>query len=182
MLGVHENILDFEIIETGNPETLVFVDSSQYMEEPDGPLLEITMPGYDKYFLVPYVSRNVNVFNSGTLGLNQVLFNNEYLPLPDGIWFIKQKICPYKYIFRTKKYMRVTQLLNKLGQLYAEIDITDCAEKNNNQLQIELTRVHALIEGARLVVNIDDKKAYNNYRLADRLVNSLLSKYCKNCK
>lgn len=181
MLGVHENILDFEIIETGNENTLVFVDSSQYMEEPDRPLLEITMPGYDKYFLVNYTARNVNVFNSGTLGINQVLFNNEYLPLPDGIWFIKQKICPYKYVYINKKHMRVTRLLNKVGQLYSNIDITECAEKNNNELHIELTRIHALIEGAKLVVNIDHKKAYNNYRLADRLVDGLLRKYCKNC-
>lgn len=180
MLGVHENILDFEIIETGNEQTLIFVDSSSYMEEPDKPLLEITMPGYDKYFLIPYTAREVNVFNSGTIGINQVLFTGEYLPLPDGIWFIKQKICPYKYVYKTKKHMRVTRLLNKVGQLYSKIDITECATYDNT-LNTELARIHALIEGARLVVNIDSNKAYDNYRLADRLVDSLLRKYCLNC-
>lgn len=182
MLGVHENILDFEIIETGNPQTLVFVDSSQYMEEPDRPLLEVTMPGFDKYFLVNYTAREVNIFNSGTIGLNQVLFENQYLQLPDGIWFIKQKICPYKYIYRTKKFMRVTILLNKLAQLYNEIDLTDCEEKNNRQLELDLTRIHSLIESAKLVVNLNHKKAFNDYHLANRMVDNLLQKFCKNCK
>jgi hypothetical protein len=52
MLGLHTNILDFEVLETGNLKTIVFVDSSQYMEEPDRPLLEVILPGHTKFFLV----------------------------------------------------------------------------------------------------------------------------------
>ena len=182
MLGVHQNTLDHEILETGNPKTLIFVDSSVYMEEPDRPLLEVLLPGYNKYLLVNYVAKQVNPFNSGTLGLNRTLSNSDLIDLPDGIWQIKQKICPYKYIFIVKKHMRVTNLLLKLASVYEHIDLMDCQSKDDKLLQLDLARIHTLIEGAQLVVNKDSKKAYDNYHLADRMTETLLRKFCKNCK
>lgn len=182
MLGVHENNLDFEILETGNEKTLIFVDSSSYMEEPDRPLLEVTLPGYDKYLLVNYTAREVNVFNSGTLGLNQALSSVGLALLPDGVWNIKQKICPYKYVYKVKKHMRVTHLLNKLAQVYNKIDLSECQSKDDKELQADLVHIHALIEGAKLIVNLDSRKAYDNYQLANKLIDKILDKFCKNCK
>lgn len=181
MLGLHKHILDFEILETDNLKTLVFVDSSQYMDEPDRPLLEVILPGHTKYFLVNVTAKNVNTFNSSTLGLNKALVQSEMLDLPDGIWHFKYKICPYKYVFVIKSVMRVSLLLNKLKSLYQKLDLTECNSKEAAKIDRELTRIHVLIEGARAEANNDPEKASDYYNLADRMIQKQLDKLCKSC-
>jgi hypothetical protein len=181
MLGVHEHVLDFEILETGNPKTLVFLDSSQYMEAPERPLIEVILPGYTKYLLANVVASTVNTFNSSTIGLNTVLVQAGLVDLPDGIWQFKFKICPYKYINITKNVLRVTQLIIKLNTLYTKIDLSVCQSKEDKQMHETLVHIHVLIEGARAEANANCRKAQSYYQLANELVNKLLDKYCLNC-
>lgn len=183
MLGTHRNYLDFEILETGNPKTLVLVDSSQYMEPPDRPLLEVFLPGFNKYLLTNVVASQVNTFNSSTLNLNPTLNINFLQDLPDGVWSFRYKICPYDYNFTDKKHMRVTLLQGKLNRLYTHVSIDGCSCPTQTDvfIQKELTRIHILIEGAKSVVNIDSIKAFKYYNLANRLIDELLEKFCKNC-
>lgn len=183
MLGIHSNHLDFEILETGNPKTLVFVDSSEYIKAPDRPLLEVFLPGFNKYLLTNVVASQVNTFNSSTLGLNKVLNINFIQELPDGVWSFRYKICPYDLIYIDKKHMRITQLLRKLGMLYNDIEIAgcNCPTKTDVYIQNQITRINILIEGAKSVVNLDSIKAFRNYNLANKLVDELLEKFCKNC-
>jgi hypothetical protein len=182
MLGLHAHVLDFEILETGNPKTLVFVDSSQYMEEPEAPLLEVIMPGYTRYLLTNVIAKQVNTFNSSTLGFNKVLNQAALTELPDGVWQYKYKICPYKYVFIVKKVMRVTLLLNKLRDLYNKIDLSECGGKEDRDLQFTLTRIHILIEGAKADAEKNTKRATEYYKLADKLIQKALDKICKHCK
>jgi len=182
MLGLHTNVLDFEIIETGNPKTLVFVDASTYIAEPDRPLLEVIMPGFSKYFLVNVAANQVNTFNSSTLGINRVLLQELLTDLPDGVWTLKYKICPYKFVFQVKKIMRITKLLNKLKLLYQHIDLSECAGKEDFEQERNLVRIHILIEGAKAEVEKNSKLAQEYYQLANRLIQKELDKFCKNCK
>ncbi len=181
MLGIHKHILDFDIVSTGNAKTLIFVDSSQYMENPERPLLEVLAPGYTKYFLVNYFASEVTTFNSSTLGFNQVLNQTDLVELPDGVWVIKQKICPYEYVNKTKKYMKVDQLMNKVSQLNDKLDLLDCDVTDDIKVQSDLVKIYTLIEGAKSVVNLDSIKAKNYYDTANKLVQSYLNKLCKNC-
>lgn len=183
MLGIHRNHLDFEILETGNPKTLVFVDSSQYIESPDRPLLEVFLPAFNKYLLVNVIPGQVNTFNSSTLGLNSALQINFLQDLPDGVWSFRYKICPYDFIFIDKKHIRVTQLICKLSEVYNTISIDgcECPTQIDVFIQKQLTRIHILIEGAKAVVNLDYIKAGRYYNLANKLVDDLLHKFCKNC-
>lgn len=181
-LGIKRTILDFEILETGNPQTLVFVDSSQYIEPPDRPLLEVFLPGYDKYLLTNVAANQVNTFNSNTLGLANALFINHLTVLPDGIWKFRFKICPYNYIFIDKSYMRTTLLELKLDQAYNQIDLLKCMDKTTAYILDELTKVEILIKGAKAAVNKDEKKSYSYYQLANRIVDEIINKHCKNCQ
>lgn len=186
MLGLHENVLDFEILETGNLKTLVFMDSSTYIGPPERPLIEVIMPGYTRYFLANVVAKNLNTFNSSTLGINQVLLQEDLVDLPDGIWEIKYKICPYKYVYKVKKHMRVTLLLTKLEKLYNNIDLSECGTKEDKELQDNLVQIHILIEGAKAAGKVNStassKQAQKYYQLADKLIQKSLDKFCKNCK
>lgn len=182
MLGLHTNHLDFEILDTGNSKTLVFVDSSEYIEQPDRPLIEVTLPGYDKYFLVNVNANAVNTYNSNTLGLSRVMSREGLIELPDGVWKIRFKICPYEYIFKDKYFVRITKLMEKLHKLYNEIDMSECKSKDDKDLQTDLIQVHALIEGSKAIVNQSVKKSQEYYQLADRILSRQLDRFCKHCK
>jgi hypothetical protein len=183
-LGIHKTHLDFEILETGNPKTLVFVDSSQYIQPPDRPLLEVFLPGFNKYLLTNVVANEVNTFNASTLGLGTTLNTNFLQDLPDGVWSFRFKICPYEFVFTDKKHMRVTYLMSKLSRLYAEISIDgcECPDRTDVYIQKQLTRIHILIEASKSIVNIDSVKAFRYYQLANKLIDELSHKFCKNCK
>jgi len=182
MAGVNRHHLDFEILDTGNPKTLVFVDASEYMEEPERPLLEVTMPGYDKYSLVNVNAKHVNTFNSSTLKINMVLNQNCLVDLPDGVWHFNYKICPYQYVHVSKYYLRTALLKQKMAYLQDRIDLADCEVKEDSDLKSQILNVYVLLEGAKDVVNKNPKKAGQYYQLADKIVTKLLDKFCKNCK
>jgi len=183
MKGFRQHILDFEIIPTGNPKTLVFIDSSDYFREPEKPLLEVTLPGYNKYFLVNVVARKVNTFNSNTIGLTEIL-NKEYLvDLPDGVYTFKYKICPYENAYIVKKYFRTTLIEKELNDLYLQLESTDCSTKEDRIKSYSLVEIHTCITGAQAVVEKDEKKANSFYQTAQRLINELKEGICnKNCK
>lgn len=182
MKGLRQHILDFEIIPTGNPETLVFIDSSDYYAEPERPLLEITLPGYKKYFLVNVVARRVNTFNSNTIGFSEVLNEGCLVDLPDGIYSFRYKICPYDKIFKDKKFFRTTLIRKRLADLYERLDAADCDHKDKINPS-DLVEINALIEGAEAVVSKNEKKANSFYQLADKLISKLSDSFCnKNCK
>lgn len=182
MKGTRRQILDFEIIPTGNPKTLVFIDSSSYFSEPEKPLLEVTLPGYSKYFLLNVVARKVNTFNSNTIGLTSLLNDGELIDLPDGIYSFRYKICPYDLAYIDKKFFRTTLIEFKLADLYDKIEKEDCTVREDIVLQQQLAEVVVLIEGAKALANKNEKKANKFYQLADSLISKLLDDSCKTCK
>lgn len=175
MKGVHQHILDFEIIETGNLKTIVFIDSSQYMENPESPLLEITIPGTNKYLLVAIQPRKVNTFNSNTLNLTPYILNDcDLIDLPDGVYSYKYKICPYQYINRAKYYLRATKLLNSLDIFLDSFEFSDKIADEDRSTIID---INILIESAKASAELGNtERASNKYHLADKKVKSLLDK------
>lgn len=182
MKGLKQNTLEFDIIPTGNPKTLVFADASLYIAEPERPLLEVLLPGYNKYFLVNIEAKVVNTLNSSTLGYNKALFSDGMLDLPDGVWHFTYKICPYDYARVNKSILRTTLLEIKLAELYDKIDYEDLSSDEKKDYEHNFTRIHILLEAGKLTANHSPKKAQANYELADRLINKLFDKLCKNCK
>ena len=180
-LGITRNHLDFEILETGNPMTLVFVDSSQYMEPPDRPLLEVTPPGYTKYMLANVVPNQVNTFNSNTLGFPNSFQINHLAILPDGVWKFRFKICPYNYVFIDKYIMRVTLINQRIDALYNKLRLEGCTDRTEAYILDELTKAQILIRGAKAIVNMDQKRATEYYRTASKIVEEIDRKFNKHC-
>lgn len=178
MIGLHKDNISFEILETINPKTLVFLDSSDYIQSPERPLLEITLPGYDKYFLVNVIPKRLNTFNSSTIGLGRVLNCSELIDLPDGLYSAKYKICPYDYKFITKKFIRTTLLNQRLENLYNQIDLNLI----DNEFEKDLLKVYILVEGSKTIADSDSKKAVDYFNTASKIVDKLFLRICKNCK
>jgi hypothetical protein len=181
MKGLKKNILDFEIIPTGNSKTLVFIDSSDYISEPERPLLEITLPGYSKYFLVNVIARRVNTFNSNTIGLTDLINDGCLVDLPDGVYQFRYKICPYTSAFIDKVYFRTTLIEQKLSELYDKLDSSCCDKKSDKELNQTIIEIHSLIEGSKSVVCKNVKKANSFYQLASKLLDRILCNIDKNC-
>ena len=181
MKGLKKHLLDFEIVSTGNPKTLVFVDASNYFEVPERPLLEITLPGYNKYFLVNITYNRVNTLNSNTIGLTSLLNNEAIVDLPDGIYTFRYKICPYSTTYKDRVHFRTTLIEEKLSCLYSKWDVSDCATNDDRALISDLAEIHALIEGTKSVVYKNQKKANEFYKLAFKLIERVMCRLDKNC-
>lgn len=180
MKGLRKHILDFEIVPTGNPKTLVFVDASEYRDVPERPLLEVILPGYNKYFLVNIVANRVNTLNSNIIGLTSLLNGDELVNLPDGAYNLRYKICPYTTTYIDKVHFRTTLIEQQLGDLYEKIDTSECCNKNS-ELFAEIAEVYSLIEGAKIIACRDDEKAHGFYQLASKLIDKISKKLDKSC-
>lgn len=181
MKGLKQHIIDFEVIPTGNPKTLVVIDSSDYYTEPEKPLLEITLPGYNKYFLVNIEARKVNTFNSNTIGITTFLNGSEIVELPDGVYTYRFKVCPYDKLYKDKRFFRSTLIERELAAIYSKLDASDCSVSEDKKIISSIVEIHALIEGAKAVANKSEKKANQFYQLAVKLIDDVSNRLCKTC-
>lgn len=194
--GLKKNILDFEIIPSGNTKTMIFVDASEYMElHPERPLLEITPPGYAKYFLVNIVAKKVNVLNSALIGIHPQVkkideSNCEILPLgttyltdlPDGVWTLKYKICPYDKVYIQKYHLRTVALECVLRQIYAYMQFEDCDVQKEEKLKKDIIDILLMIEGGKAAAEEGVvKKASTLYGKATKSINKILDRLSGKC-
>jgi hypothetical protein len=168
-------------MQTGNPKTLVFVDSSHYYTEPEKPLLEITLPGHNKFFLVNVVARKVNTFNSNTIGLTQTFQNVQLTDLPDGAYHLRYKVCPYDYYAEEKTIFRTVLIEEKLAGVYDKLEASECSKKEDKKILEDIVHITVLIEGAKAVACKNKKKANEFYQLADKLIDRILGELCNTC-
>lgn len=182
MIGYRENIIDFEVFPTGNPKTLVFVDSSTYISSPDAPRLNILMPGYDKFFTANVNANQVNTFNSNTIGYTSTLNFDGLLDLPDGVYVLKYEVCPYTTNFAIKYICRTTLLEEQLSHIYEYIEASACTTKHDKEILGDISEIHMLIEGCHYIVERDQKKATEFYALAERMTRQVLKRLEKCCK
>lgn len=183
MTGLLENVLDFEIIPTGNPNTLIFIDSSTYIGQPDSPRIEVLFPGFDRFFIANIIPNQVNTFNANTLGFSpSVLATDAVVELPDGVYTIKYMICPYTTNFVVKSFCRTVLLEQNLKQLYEKVEATDCTRKHDKEILNAIAEIHMLIEGCRYIADQDARKATEFYAVAERLIRHLHKKLEKCCK
>lgn len=182
MKGIRQHNLSFEILETDNPRTLVFVDSSEYFEQPEKPMLDVTLPGHVKYFPVSVEASHVNVFNSNTLGITEV-FKRECLEdLPDGVYTLKLRICPYAVLNRVKFFLRTTQLSNKLKQIFDELDLSECSVKEDKKIRSEIVEIILLIESGKASAELANPNlAADKYQMAQKKVDKILDKLKTRC-
>src|SRR3954463_4543906 len=95
--GLQFNTIDFEILDIDNLKNIVFVDLSKYYQAPEGPLLEILLPGSMQYLMAQIQPNKINILDSNTIGLSNIFETNCAVDLPDGVYTFKYKICPYDY-------------------------------------------------------------------------------------
>lgn len=170
-------ILDLLHLDSHSVENFVIADISQY---PTGftistPTIEITPPGFTMVS-IPFTARNIQVYNSNTLGLTTG--DCEIIPLPDGVYKLKYSIFPaYKY-FVNKSILRIEKLLEKFDKAYVKLDIIQCDLTLKSVKKKELNLIWEYINGAVASANTcAEKQAMELYDRA----NTALDKFVKNC-
>jgi hypothetical protein len=179
--GLLSHKLDFEILPTSNNKVLLFLDASEYFEQPDSPMLRVVSPGYKKYFTINIEHGKINVISSNTLGWTEILEGDERLDLPDGIWKFTYMICPYDHLQIAKYYLRTNILDSQLKKIYAFIDVDCELEDRESCIRTELIEIHILIESAKANAEFGKiDKATKDFQLAQGKVRRLLDKILRN--
>lgn len=182
-IGIKRNYLDFEIFPNTNPKTMIFIDASEYMDEhPERPLLEVTPPGYSKYFLVNIAARNVNVLNASNIGINVTLHTSKLTNLIDGVWTFKYKVCPYDKAFIQKYFLRTTVLECNLKKIYDFLEDADCDFRNDHKLRQDIVDIMLLVASGRAFAEESKpKKASEAYQKASKKADKILDKLEGRC-
>lgn len=186
-----KQILDLNIVPTHNIKTIGIADMSIYASDVIiGATIEITPPNFSKV-AAKFFPHEVNVFNSNTLKLSNVMEVDELLPLPDGIWRLKYSIQPATSSFVMKKFFRTEQIQCKYDNIFLSLDLNDeclgsdsyCLPQENrkkNQYQ-RLREIELMINGAISAANKgEDEYAMQLYKRADNLLTNFSN--CKTCK
>ena len=155
--------IDFNILETGNPKTLVFVDESLYSDlSPIFPTLQVKFPDMEKAYKQLIRTEKVNSIYTTTLGFSSVISD-----FPDGVYDLKYSIEPHNINYICKKYMKIDQALSKLKDVVC--GLTNKDEKYFNKLG----EINLLLLSAQLEVNCDSCQANEYLKLANKLISKL---------
>lgn len=126
--------LDFEVIGSNNPKSLLVVDKSEWGILADRPAaIYIKTPGVEKEVSYYLGKNQVNVFNSITLGINCGDPKFTYLNLPDGIYDITIKGSPSTYSF-SRKYLKSDMIRLNLDKIWARTNLL-CEEPDEDVME-----------------------------------------------
>lgn len=171
MLGIHQHILDFSIINEEDLFNISFLDKSIYMETPNMPIVEIQKPMFNQVYRIPIIPNKVTNFNSFTFG------NNIYKELPDGIYTIRYCINPHDTIYVEKQILKQSKILCNLQRLLLDLDY--CDKKSFDKLKKEILDIYVLLESSKAHCNdCNNTLAVEQYKLANKLTESLLKNNC----
>ena len=148
VIDIQSYNIDFSVLDDNNPETLIILDKSTYLDIPEKPLLDITLPGYTGYLEVPYTPNKISLYNSDSLGLTTPSEGDCIAQLPDGVYQINMKICPYDQFFTNRCYLKSSQFNISYQILLLTFDqITTCY--NQQDLKYAIIDLDILIQSAK---------------------------------
>ena len=170
-----EPILNLLVLDSHDPRTIVVADISTYPANMNlvSPTLAVTAPGYDEQ-QIPFLPRNISIFNSNTLGIPCHSYDCDPIVLPDGIYTFKYAIAPaYKYNV-TRTFLRVDRLYEKFDEKFLSLEMFQCDAQTKRNKRMLIDNAEYFIQGAIAAANkCANQLAIELYQKADRLLDSL---------
>lgn len=176
--------LDIIVIPTYNIYNIAVVDTSTYPTNPPvvtSPTLFIDVPGFNQIATGYNGVKNfnvaeVNVFNSTDLGITT---DDNYLPLPDGIYYLKYTVNPAPTYYVEKSILRVDKLQQMFDEAFMQLDMIECDGAIKKQAMVELNTIYFFIQGAIAAANnCANVKSEQLYAQAYKMLNNLLTGNC----
>jgi len=155
--------LDFNILETHNPKTIVFVDESIYGDtSPIFPTLQIRMPNLEKVYKALIRTEKVNALYTTTIGFSEAISD-----FPDGIYEFKYSISPHNISYVCKKVIKVDQAYSDLKKINSNINCKDDVYFS------KLAEIHLLLLSSQIEVENNSDEASKKLELAKKLIKKL---------
>ena len=85
-------------------------------------------------------------------------------------------------MYVVRRYFRTTTLDERIKQIYNDIDFKQCDNGVVDRLKNQVVQIQILREGAKSVVDINERKACADYDAALKIANDIIEKNCRQCK
>jgi len=181
-MGSHK--LGLEIPDTLNTCVLRVVDMSIYDDliPTKCARLQITVPGFTNSFFVddiePGFALNLSACN---LKVQTVNCGTEFNELPDKVYVITYSVSPNDQVYVEYNYLRITKALNKIRNLYCELDLGTCEPSSSQQSRLDqLVWIQNLLKAAQAKVDPgrDVKAGLALYNYAWELLSKITCRLC----
>lgn len=135
------------VIPSTDCKTISIVDTSIYNNEipVTDSIFRITLPNSTKYVDVVYVPSSVTHINSNTLKFTNTLDFENLICLPDGVYHIRQSICPNDKLYNEYMYLNVCNLYNKIVDCACSLVCEDPKLIKLAQLKMDLSIAQDLV-------------------------------------
>lgn len=172
VLGLETQQVNFYILEDNDPKTITLLDRSNYFGTPEKPLVCVILPGFTGSVEFAYTPNSIITLNSDNLQLTYPGVLGTTQDLPDGVYQITLKFCPYTDFFQKKCYLKTSKLQRDLECFLLKLDL-DCGCLQEQKLKEEIIDIEILLLSAKAEVNICSvQKATAKYKAAaQKLVN-----------
>jgi len=176
--------LNLHIIPETDCRFLSIADRSVY--NPDIPVtdavIQITPPGFNYPINFYYEPHKILTVNSSVLKISTAKRMSDLLCLPDGVYIIKQQICPHDKMFAEYYYMRTTLLDLEILSKRCRLNSIEINSKEFKELREKIQDIEFYIKQSKAAAEScgDIKKAGIFYSKAEKLINEL-DINCKSC-
>jgi len=184
------HVLSLEIPDTLNKCIFRVVDTSVYA--PDVavtcPLLQITLPGFIHPVNIapPQINPGFNAnLTACDLGIQVADCGTTFYDIPDGIYIVKYSVEPKDLVYVEYNHLRMTCALNKVRQIYCELDMGACLPSETIMSKLEKIRlIQQQLNAAKAYVEDchDPKGGMELYKYAVSQLDKLsCGAVCKTC-
>lgn len=145
-------VVDFQILDTKDPNVLVIIDTSEWQHAEDKPAtLFIKLPSSDEELHYRFVKGKTVVFNSHNLGVSCIsgdCSEQNFMKLPDGLYKIRLQ-SGYEGISKERLYLRdhrfQMRFYNAILKLGPYTSLEDCQIEIINNIQYTMLRAQAYV-------------------------------------
>lgn len=172
--------VDFQVLKTYDPKTLLIADTSDWKHiEDKTSVIRITMPGGIKPAEKFFDKRKINIFNSSILGITpKACTVDELRELPDGIYTIELVGSPDTFK-KERYYLRTERMQLEVDKFYVSLGID--FESTKKELRALLYDIDLMIKAAEASIRLGDvSKASSYFKEAKKLLSNYRD--CIDCK
>jgi len=147
-----KHTLNLEVFDTRNTCIFLIKDTSIYADNVpvECPYLDILLPGFScttRIEVTPGFDLSLTACDLNIQTRDCGVTMND---LPDGVYSIKYSVAPNEYVFVEYNYLRVTNLLNKLDNIYCGLNLSNCEPPYKTKEKLKQIReIESYIKAAR---------------------------------
>lgn len=166
LIGIDEFSIDFRILPTNDVKSIALLDQTNYISTPEKPLIEVIIPGFTGSVEFAYEPLTIIIITSDTLKLTYSNDQGVTADLPDGVYQIIMKVCPYGELFNKKCHLKTTKLELEYQDILRKVDIKcNCYEER--KLRDDIIDFDILLQSAKAEADIcNTEKALLKYNAA----------------